>query len=549
MARKRKPPSPHSCETLPVLRPEHGSLPLWCTMLFTLLLAALTELFLLRAEHALAKARLAAFEGLLKKCACFLRTSSENSNWPSSVTSSPLMMRGRRLLEDICSALGISGEEKRKPDKGKRESGKESSAGRRDGAKARPRRARHPGASQKIYRADETVDVDAQECPRCRSRRVRRGAAGVLHQVIEIAVKRIVKHFIVWESVCAECGCRFRAPLPPDARYGFGIEAAALVSFLTALGMTRRKIGEFFRQVCRTDISQGGIQNCLDRASGAAEPHYGAIGRESRRVPVGHVDETGSPTFGPAGRRKHWLWALVSSALCFFMILDTRSAGAFIQLVGDWAGILVSDGFAVYLKWAGEARQSCLAHLLRKARKFAEDPVPEIARGGRWILAELGRLNKMADNPPTSGEYMAWKGRFSRCVRKYEAFGGELGAYARHLRREADCIVTFLKYEGVEPTNNRCERAIRPYVCRRKTSYGCTSAHGEVDISRLLTLHETCRLNGRSTYEELKTALEHRARGRTPSLYWIRKAGMKSGAKSPGNYALNRLARPAEWYE
>ena len=97
--------------------------------------------------------------------------------------------------------------------------------------------------------------------------------------------------------------------------------------------------------------------------------------------------------------------------------------------------------------------------------------------------------------------------------------------------------------------NNRCERAIRPYVCRRKTSYGCTSAHGEVDISRLLTLHETCRLNGRSTYEELKTALEHHARGRTPSLYWIRKAGMKSGAKPPGNYALNRLARPAEWYE
>lgn len=60
--------------------------------------------------------------------------------------------------------------------------------------------------------------------------------------------------------------------------------------------------------------------------------------------------------FGPAGKRKHWLWVLASSAFCFFMIMDTRSAGAFARLVGDWTGILISDGFAVYLKWAGKAR-------------------------------------------------------------------------------------------------------------------------------------------------------------------------------------------------
>ena len=549
MARKKKRMQSHRCETLPVVRPEIGSLPLWCMLLFTLLLASLTELFLLRAEHALAKARFATFEGLLKKCAAFLRTTSENSNWPSSVMSSPLMMRGRRLLDDISSALGISREETRKPDQKKKDSGEESSAGGRDGAKAKPRRARHPGAAQKRYKPDETVDVDAQECPFCHSRHVFRGSSCILHQVLEIMVKRIVRHFKVWESVCADCGRHFRAPTPPEARYGFGTGAATLMSFLAALGMTRRKMEELFRQVFKMEISQGGIQNCLDRGSAAAAPHYGAIGRESRRMPVGHADETTSPMFGPAGKRKHWLWVLASSAFCFFMIMDTRSADAFARLVGDWTGILISDGFAVYLKWAGKARQSCLAHLLRKAERFAEDPMPGIARGGRWILAELRRLNRMADNPPTNGEYAAWRGRFSRCVRKYETFGGELGAYARHLRREADCIVTFLYYEGVDPTNNRAERAIRPYVCRRKTSFGCTSEHGEVDISRLLTLHETCRLNGRSTYDELKTAIEHHARGKTPSLYWIRKVGMKAGTRPPRLHKPNRLARPAEWYE
>ena len=224
---------------------------------------------------------------------------------------------------------------------------------------------------------------------------------------------------------------------------------------------------------------------------------------------------------------------MVSSTLCFFMIMDTRSAKAFAGLVCNWNGILVSDGYAPYLKWPGTARQSCLAHLIRKAKKFAEDPSPEIARGGRWILSELRRMVKMAHNPPTFGEYAAWRGRFLRWCRKYKGFGGGLGAYAATLLRESDHIVTFLMNDGVDPTNNRCERALRPYVCRRKTSFGSTSPHGEADISRLLTLHETCRLNGRSTYAELIMALEHYARNTTPSLYWIRKAGMKSGAMPP----------------
>ena len=45
---------------------------------------------------------------------------SENSNWPSSVMSSPIMMRGRRLLESINSVLYPAGEEKPRPDRKKK---------------------------------------------------------------------------------------------------------------------------------------------------------------------------------------------------------------------------------------------------------------------------------------------------------------------------------------------------------------------------------------------------------------------------------------------
>lgn len=95
------------------------------------------------------------------------------------------------------------------------------------------------------------------------------------------------------------------------------------------------------------------------------------------------------------------------------MIQDSRSTKAFETLTGDWAGIHVSDGYALYLHWAGVARQTCLAHLIRKAKKFSESANPEIASGGRWILAELRRLVTMALTPPTNGQFLAWKGRLS----------------------------------------------------------------------------------------------------------------------------------------
>ncbi len=532
MARKKRTPPQHR-ETLPIPLPEIVSLPLWCVMLFSALIASLTENFLLRAKYSLARAKLATFSDLLRKSSDFLRTTSGNSNWPSSVTSSPVMMRGRRLLESINSALGIDGEEKRPLDSSQmKEDGSRGDISDIVGAegKAKHRKARHPGATQKIHKPDAMIDVEPDECPCCHGRKFTRADTYSLYQVVDVVLKSFVKHYRIWNCTCDHCGRNIRAGIPAEAMPGFGSGVAATVGLLTSLGVSRRKIQAFFKQACDIDISQGGIQKCLGRASAATKPHYDAIAREIRRSRIAHVDETSSPLFGPAGKKIHWLWAMVNSTISFFMVLDTRSAKAFSKLIEGWAGILVSDGYALYTKWSGIARQSCLAHLIRKARKFAESPEPGIARGGRWILAELRRMVKMAHNPPTKGEYAAWRGRFLRCVRKYKDFEGELGTYAKTLLREADHIDTCLYYEGVDPTNNRCERALRPYVCRRKTSFGSTSLHGEADISRLLTLHETCRLNGRSTYAELKTALEHYARGTTPSLYWIRKAGMKAGS-------------------
>ncbi|MGH2840352.1 MAG: IS66 family transposase, partial [Solirubrobacteraceae bacterium] len=51
------------------------------------------------------------------------------------------------------------------------------------------------------------------------------------------------------------------------------------------------------------------------------------------------------------------------------------------------------------------------------------------------------------------------------------------------------------------------ERALRHAVPWRKTSYGTQTDHGDRLVERLLTLRETCRLQGRRVHEYLTAAI------------------------------------------
>jgi transposase len=62
---------------------------------------------------------------------------------------------------------------------------------------------------------------------------------------------------------------------------------------------------------------------------------------------------------------------------------------------------------------------------------------------------------------------------------------------------------TFVRVEGVEPTNNAAERALRHAVQWRKTSYGTDSLGGSQVVESLLTVVTTCRQQGRKPLDYL----------------------------------------------
>jgi len=106
-------------------------------------------------------------------------------------------------------------------------------------------------------------------------------------------------------------------------------------------------------------------------------------------------------------------------------------------------------------------------------------------------------------------------------IDQYHDRSDEAGRFARRLLREMDSLWVFLAHHGVEPTNNRAERALRFGVLWRKRSLGTASDKGNRWVERILSLRETCRLRATSTYTVLVEAMTSLFQGQPPELSWI----------------------------
>ncbi len=76
----------------------------------------------------------------------------------------------------------------------------------------------------------------------------------------------------------------------------------------------------------------------------------------------------------------------------------------------------------------------------------------------------------------------------------------------QQLLKVEPALWTFVTTEGVEPTNNAAERALRPAVLWRKNSFGSQSAEGSLFVSRMLTVVTSLRAQNRPVLEYLVQA-------------------------------------------
>jgi transposase len=144
---------------------------------------------------------------------------------------------------------------------------------------------------------------------------------------------------------------------------------------------------------------------------------------------------------------------------------------------------------------------------------------------GRWGLAEIERLFGLwhcfragdFDRHDLQQRLIPLQARLGRLLRRGQKSPDRKAAgVCRKLRKWWPALWTFAWVEGVDPTNNVAERALRPAVLWRKGSFGGNSEAGSRFAERLLTVVASCRQQGRPLLAFLVAAGEAARLGTAP---------------------------------
>jgi transposase len=404
----------------------------------------------------------------------------------------------------------------------------------------------HPGAGPEllpIERVDEVVEHHPDACRRCGTLLQGEDPEPLRHQLIEIPpITPLVIEHRLHRLVCPCCSTSTCASLPADVETShYGPRLSGLVGLLgSVFPLSFSKTQALLDQLLGVEISCGTIATIRRRLSAAlAQPMAEALDA-ARQQPVAYVDETGAPTGNadggnPAGKRG-WQWVMVTAVVTVFVQGLSRSGAAAIELLGNaFGGIVVSDRFSAYNKLPTRQRQLCWAHVIRDLTAIAERPGASAEFGAellglqQQLFAQWHRWKDGAIDWPTLQQgSRPIRQAFLATLQRVVELGyqrGERTPWARTVRtcqqllRVAEGLWTFLEIEGIEPTNNAAERALRQSVIQRKISHGVQSASGAICRSRLLTVTTTLRQQGRDVWEFLELAwIAHQRGGVMPSL-------------------------------
>jgi transposase len=342
------------------------------------------------------------------------------------------------------------------------------------------------------------------------------------HQVVDLPTILVrVTEYQGHARTCAGCGHRTQAAIPAKLRaHAFGPRLSGVISILTGTyHVSKRDAQALVATVFGVPVAVGTIVAAERETSAALAEAHAEAQRACQDAAVNNVDETS----WKLGKQLCWLWTAVSKVCTFFLIHRKRGAEALAAVFQKaFAGITISDRWVVYERLPVRQRQLCWAHLIRDFQALFETSGPGQKIGEAllcfaddifvfWYRVRDGTLQRSSFRQYVN-EQRPW-------LRKLLAEGAGCGcaktaALCRNLLKWEAALWTFARVEGVEPTNNAAERALRKAVLWRKRSFGCKSDAGCRFVERILTVTKTLQQHQRSVLEYVVESITALRQGR-----------------------------------
>jgi transposase len=165
--------------------------------------------------------------------------------------------------------------------------------------------------------------------------------------------------------------------------------------------------------------------------------------------------------------RQFWIWGFTTKAETLFAVRGSRGKKVLKEVLGgDFKGVIVCDGWKSYPNYTSRI-QRCWAHLLREAKYLAEK-VDEAKPLSEALHTLYNRLNNDRPPPDEAIRLVEEAKATMKALASKPYKSAEVRKFAAKMLHGLDHWFTFLTAQGVEPTNNRAERALREHVVQRK---------------------------------------------------------------------------------
>lgn len=373
----------------------------------------------------------------------------------------------------------------------------------------------------------ETLHCKPPTCRRCGQGLSGDDPKPLIHQVAELPkVEPIVNEYRLHRLTCAGCGTVTCGNLPAGVPTGcFGPYLQAVLATLAGVyRLSKRQIQQMAADLFGLSISTGMIPKLERRSAAALEAPYNELATNVHQINVVNIDETS----WRENRRKAWLWVTVTRFFTVFSIAKNRSAAIARALLGSQDEQIVGSDRLTAYDWIMPAgRQVCWAHLRRDFQAMIDRGGPG-ASIGRQLLSLSNRLfrnwHRVRDGTLPWNVFQERMNRLRREVKQALQKGNtcscaKTAATCFEILKVEEGLWTFARVEGLEPTNNAAERALRHAVIWRRISGGTDSVNGSRFVDRMLTIAATCRQQGLNILDYLASCFEAHRRGEAiPSL-------------------------------
>jgi transposase len=376
-------------------------------------------------------------------------------------------------------------------------------------------------------RIDRTLRVPAPTiCPHCAA--IGLQPTGETHEQIQediiIQPETIVTAYQHDTALCPKC----RRPVFQTAEgelrnCQIGPNAKAAAVFLRhEFRLSYRNVRKILSQLFGLSFVPASAMAFDQATARAAEPIHEQLRDKVRAADTIHADETHWRIDGQGA----YIWFAGNPNFGFFHIDRSRSGEVALEIFGPrFQGSLVADDYAAYNLIEPKNRQSCLAHLIRKAKEIAQTIrlLPEHLQYPSDLhfcekthalfsrACEIGRFRDTGQLSFTQAkaERPALHDSLHR-ICKAPCHHPEAENLRQRLldpKRDHDRLFTFLQINRMPPTNNYAEQTLRHPVIFRKLIFGNRSEHGAHALAVNLSLIHTAKCAQREIIPLLKIIL------------------------------------------